>query len=109
LQGKQPEFGELGAQGGWRREMDSVNAERAGSVQIRGDIVNIDGAFRIELIRSTRASVDRQDHGRESCVSRHARAGPLARRAGTLARAHALPEVTYAFLIRSATHSEISG
>jgi hypothetical protein len=39
-------------------------------------------------------SVDRQDHGRESCVSRHARAGPHARRAGALARAraHALPE-----------------
>jgi len=35
-------------------------------------------------------SVDRQDHGRESCVSRHARAGPHARRAGALA--HALPE-----------------
>jgi len=38
-----------------------------------------------QLIRSTRGadqgSVDRQDHGRESCVSRHARAGPLARRA----------------------------
>src|ERR1700745_351345 len=46
--GKQPEFGELGAQGGWRPEMDSVNAERAGSVHIRGDIVNIDGAFRID-------------------------------------------------------------
>jgi hypothetical protein len=44
-----------------------------------------------QLIRSTRGadqgSVDRQDHGRESCVSRHARAGPLARRAGALARA----------------------
>jgi hypothetical protein len=43
-----------------------------------------------QLIRSTRGadqgSVDRQDHGRESCVSRHARAGPLARRASTLAR-----------------------
>ena len=39
-------------------------------------------------------SVDRQDHGRESCVSRDARAGPYARRAGGLARAraHALPE-----------------
>ena len=34
-------------------------------------------------------SVDRQDHGRESCVSRHARAGPHARRAGVLARARA--------------------
>ena len=46
-----------------------------------------------QLIRSTRGadqgSVDRQDHGRESCVSRHARAGPLARRAGTLARERA--------------------
>ena len=46
-----------------------------------------------QLIRSTRGadqgSVDRQDHGRESCVSRHARAGPLARRASTLARARA--------------------
>src|SRR3984893_11014720 len=44
-----------------------------------------------QLIRSTRGadqgSVDRQDHGRESCVSRHARAGPYARRAGALARA----------------------
>jgi hypothetical protein len=34
-------------------------------------------------------SVDRQDHGRESGVSRHARAGPQARRAGALARARA--------------------
>jgi hypothetical protein len=39
-------------------------------------------------------SVDRQDHGRESGVSRHARAGPHARRAGALprARAHAVAE-----------------
>jgi len=39
-------------------------------------------------------SVERQDHGRESGVSRHARAGPHARRAGAFARvrAHALPE-----------------
>src|SRR5580693_996818 len=35
-------------------------------------------------------SVDRQDHGRESGVSRHARAGPQARRAGAFA--HVLPE-----------------
>ena len=34
-------------------------------------------------------SVDRQDHGRESCVSRHARAGPYARRAGGRLRVRA--------------------
>jgi hypothetical protein len=48
LRGKQPEFGQLGAQGGGRTEMDRVNAERAGSVRIRGDIVDIDGAFRVD-------------------------------------------------------------
>ena len=58
---------------------------------------HISGAL-AELIRSTRSadqgSVDRQDHGRESGVSRHARAGPHARQAGAFARvrAHALLE-----------------
>ena len=28
--------------------MDRVNAERAGGVHIRGDVVDIDGAFRID-------------------------------------------------------------
>jgi hypothetical protein len=53
---------------------------------------HISGAL-AELIRSTRAPtkdpVDRQDHRRESCVSRHARSGPYARRADGLARARA--------------------
>jgi len=48
LRGKQPEFGKLGAQVSCRREMDRMNAERAGSVHIRGGIVDIDGAFRVD-------------------------------------------------------------
>ncbi len=35
-------------QGAGRRKMDRVNAERAGGVHIRGDVVDIDGSFRID-------------------------------------------------------------
>src|SRR2546430_1968049 len=47
LREEQAEFGELGAQGGGRREMNRVDAERASSLRIRGDVVDINSALRI--------------------------------------------------------------
>src|ERR1700732_345299 len=54
---------------------------------------HITGAWPLDP-SADQGSVNVQDHGRESGVSRHARAGPHARRAGALtrARAHASPE-----------------
>jgi class 3 adenylate cyclase len=50
----------------------------------------LDGAEHVDVDpldpSADQGSVDRQDHGRESCVSRHARAGPHASRAGVVAR-----------------------